>query len=165
MVWGMTALPDPLAQPDWMARGACHDHPELNWFPDGKDAGARAQITAACAVCATCPVKGLCREAGMWEDFGIWGGLTASRRRRMRSGQERPEWARKRVDRVFAMDLCGTDSGYYHHLDTRGGKERTRPCEACKEAHAGAEARRAAARAPRPHEPVQAGLRALEVWR
>jgi WhiB family redox-sensing transcriptional regulator len=68
---------------DWAERGACIDHPELDWYRlDGGHADAKAK-----AICATCPVQTQCLQhactAG--EVFGIWGGRTPDERARLTS--------------------------------------------------------------------------------
>jgi WhiB family redox-sensing transcriptional regulator len=70
------------ARPAWMARGACRDHPGVNFFPDAPARGIAPDVAPALAVCAGCPVTYQCREfAEEHGETGVWGGTTARQRR------------------------------------------------------------------------------------
>lgn len=66
-------------RPRWMERGACIDHPEVDFFTKGEGAEARA-------ICADCPVRMQCLEFALErpEPFGVWGGKSQRQLRRMR---------------------------------------------------------------------------------
>ena len=68
-------------RPTWMARGACRDRPDVNFFPArGEDA------RPAMALCAECPVAEQCLAYAVREGLlGVWGGTSERERRRMRS--------------------------------------------------------------------------------
>ncbi len=69
-------------RPAWMARGACRDHPEVDFFPDAPARGIAPDVGLALAVCAGCPVTARCREfAEENGESGVWGGTTARQRR------------------------------------------------------------------------------------
>lgn len=60
------------ARPAWMNRSACHDHPEVNFFPTPGQS-----LRPAKAICAECPVQAECLSyaVGAKTLRGVWGGL------------------------------------------------------------------------------------------
>ena len=65
-------------RPAWQADGACHEHPELDWF------AGRDQADAV-ATCARCLVKPECLAFALEHgEAGVWGGTTEAERRVMR---------------------------------------------------------------------------------
>jgi WhiB family redox-sensing transcriptional regulator len=70
------------SRPPWIARGACRDHPEVDFFPDAPARGIAPDEGPALAICAGCPVTYQCREhAEENGESGLWGGTTARQRR------------------------------------------------------------------------------------
>jgi WhiB family redox-sensing transcriptional regulator len=70
------------ARPAWMARGACRDHPDVDFFPDAPARGIAPDEGPALAVCRTCPVVYECREhAEENAEYGVWGASTPRQRR------------------------------------------------------------------------------------
>ena len=69
---------------DPLARAACTNRPDLNWFAD-----TTVEAKRAIAVCRTCPVsKPCCEEADRRkEQWGIWGGVNRSGRTAARREQ------------------------------------------------------------------------------
>jgi hypothetical protein len=62
-------LAELLHRPAWQRDAACHEHPEVSWFPmPGQSAGP------AEAICAGCLVRAECAAAGELEEAGVWGG-------------------------------------------------------------------------------------------
>jgi WhiB family redox-sensing transcriptional regulator len=77
----MTSLDELLRRPAWQADGACHEHPDVNFFPaPGEDS------RPAKAVCAGCLVRTECAAYATRERIlcGIWGGTTGRDRRAAR---------------------------------------------------------------------------------
>lgn len=72
------------ARPAWHADGACHEHPDVTWFP------ARGESTEpAKAVCRDCLVRSECLIFAIDHDEqGIWGGTSAQERRVIREARE-----------------------------------------------------------------------------
>jgi WhiB family redox-sensing transcriptional regulator len=69
-------------RPAWMARGACREHPEVDFFPDAPARGVAPDPGPALAICAACPVVYECREfAEENAEYGIWGASTPRERR------------------------------------------------------------------------------------
>lgn len=67
-------LLDLVARPAWHADAACHEHPELTWFPaKGEDQTAAKAVCSGCLVLAECRAWALQQGAGL---VGIWGGLS-----------------------------------------------------------------------------------------
>lgn len=119
----------------WQELGLCAQHPEIDWVPTHEKRGAtplaaRANVTAAKAVCAVCPVRDDCLEDALshWGTAGIWGGTTQTERDRLPRARLRASEA-----------TCGTDSGYYHHLR----QMKDEPCADCRRAHSESVRRRA----------------------
>jgi WhiB family redox-sensing transcriptional regulator len=71
-----------LEPPAWHADAACHETPDVNFFPDRGDDGAPTK-----AVCGRCLVRAECLAAALADPLttGIWAGTTASDRRAMRA--------------------------------------------------------------------------------
>lgn len=79
----------------WMADAACHEHPEVNWFPTRGQSAEPAR-----RVCATCLVREECLDYAVRQGSlargvklaGVWGGTTLPERRRFyrRPLAERP---------------------------------------------------------------------------
>ena len=67
----------------WREGAACHDAPDVDFFPAPDDLGA---ITLAKAVCENCPVVDDCLTFAIEtrQPDGIWGGLSAKERTRVR---------------------------------------------------------------------------------
>jgi hypothetical protein len=73
------------------SRGRCAEsvlHPD-EWFPVSQQADiARAEATAAIAICMACPVRAQCLELSLrhWDigQHGIWGGLLPAERAALR---------------------------------------------------------------------------------
>lgn len=70
----------------WFANGACHNHPELTWFPPP---GKPKMALDAIAICNTeCSVQTECLNyaltAGRTIRPGIWGGMSAKQRQKYR---------------------------------------------------------------------------------
>ncbi len=79
-----SALLDLLAglRPEWQQDAACHEHPELSWFPErGVDLGP------VVAVCERCLAREDCKAGALdqtEELVGIWGGLSQWQRVRLK---------------------------------------------------------------------------------
>lgn len=68
-------------RPAWHADAACHEHPELSWFPERGES-----VVEPRAVCDGCLVRCECRSAGIdGREQGLWGGLSERNRRQLRS--------------------------------------------------------------------------------
>ena len=101
---------------DWEQRGACRDHPEIDWAPDLRYADRlAAKVERAAEVCRTCPVFAQCEEAGRNTpagDSGIYAGrLSRDLKPRRRAQEPIPH---------------GTNSGYRMHY--RRGIPMCEPC-------------------------------------
>lgn len=68
-------------RPWWHRGAACHETPEVNFFP-----GKGQPVRAARAVCARCSVSRECLAYALENDCddGVWGGTTPNERRQMR---------------------------------------------------------------------------------
>ena len=81
----------------------------------------------ACSICQGCPVLETCLEKALNYPerlYGVWGGLTEDQRRRARTSMRLGRRTRP------SAAMCGTDSGYRHHL-----RHCEPACGACLEAH------------------------------
>jgi WhiB family redox-sensing transcriptional regulator len=70
------------SRPAWMKDAACHERPDVNFFPQRGETSVIAK-----RVCAGCLVLSECRAwafAQGQELHGVWGGLTARQRRAVR---------------------------------------------------------------------------------
>lgn len=77
--------PDNLERPEhWGKDALCRTSkvPDL-WFPEGDDAGAKADRRQAKQICATCPAQPSCLTDALerGETVGVWGGLDEDERR------------------------------------------------------------------------------------
>jgi WhiB family redox-sensing transcriptional regulator len=88
----LSAVFDLLTPPEWHARAACRDHPEINWIPDRGQ--QKTELQAAKAVCDQCPVRDQCAD---WVNrhndshlLGIWAGTTWASRQKTRRNQPPP---------------------------------------------------------------------------
>lgn len=78
--WALIALTDEA----WMADAACHEHPEVNWFPERGQSAEPAK-----KVCGDCLVRSECLDYALRQGrvdrealAGVWGGTTGRERRR-----------------------------------------------------------------------------------
>ena len=93
----------------------------------------------AASICQSCPLLEDCRERVMSSphvEKGVWAGMTEDGRKRAR--------ARLGLGQRYRTAVCGTDAGYSRHV-----KRREPTCEACRAAHAQAQAMRDRKRAKR----------------
>ena len=128
---------------DWQDEGLCkvRDLPVNIFFPgQGEAVDQRAQLA-----CLDCPVNAQCLEHALHhETHGYWAGTSEKQRQRIRknlkisvrspqsnySSEGRDPFV-KQVRAKTSTAMCGTVSGYSKHL-----RDKTRTCEACKEAKA-----------------------------
>ena len=108
-------------RPDWQKDAACHEHPDVNFFPERGESSAPAK-----AICAMCLVANECRQYAIDNGIkdGIWGHQSGRDRRtaRREANADRPPLAK--------VAACGTDSGYQRHW-----RLKEPVCEQCREAH------------------------------
>lgn len=77
------------ARPAWQADGACHEHPELDFFT-----GRAVDHAEAKAVCADCLVRPECLAFALeHQELGVWGATTEAERRAMREARQPSEAA------------------------------------------------------------------------
>ena len=76
-------LTDSALDGDWHRHAACRGMDPEMFFPLRGEANEAA---FAVATCGTCPVRGECAAYALahGEHFGVWGGLSESRRKRLR---------------------------------------------------------------------------------
>ncbi|MGI9118782.1 MAG: WhiB family transcriptional regulator [Acidimicrobiales bacterium] len=110
-------------RPPWMARAACRDHPEVDFFPDAPRRGTPPNVAPALAVCKRCPVSYQCLEFAEenGEAGGIWGGLAARQRRAKERGAGvggLPEWGYEgAVRQAVATQVATGGSGAPERLE------------------------------------------------
>ncbi len=100
----MTIAVDNLAE--WWSLAACQSvNPDL-FFPMSATNPARAEMSAAKAVCARCPVQTECLQYALaaGQVQGIWGGMSEEERRLLR---QRRAKARARAGRQRTAYLHG----------------------------------------------------------
>lgn len=70
---------------DWMARAACRERPDLDWFD------LDCYLHACLAICAICPVAAECLEYAIKHEMrdGLWGGEWGYRLDKARRGRGR----------------------------------------------------------------------------
>lgn len=75
---------------EWLNLGACRDEDPDLFFPITSAGPARAQVTAAKAVCARCTVRDACLRFALEarQDHGVWGGMNEDERRAIRRARD-----------------------------------------------------------------------------
>jgi WhiB family redox-sensing transcriptional regulator len=77
-------------RPAWQHAGACHQHPEVDFFPERASRRRQRKATAAAkSVCGSCVVREDCLAFAMADiaTKGIWGGQSERGRQQLRSAR------------------------------------------------------------------------------
>ena len=117
----------------WMDEASCKDAPTEWFYPEGAEINENALF-----LCEKCPVQKECRDYGITkEEWGIWGGLSASKRKRLRKELGIVLNQSMYIPKPPHHNNCGTNAGYIalmRHYEKFPNVEKIK-CEFCSLAH------------------------------